>query len=86
MVYSSLLGEGGHRVRADHLSCYGYERETMPWLSDFAKDSLRYSNAYSTTSGTLPAHVSLLTGLYPIAHGVTESKLALNPETPADVP
>jgi arylsulfatase A-like enzyme len=53
----------------DHLSCYGYERETSPNLDKFAEDGLKFGNAYANSSWTYPSHASLMTGLYPISHG-----------------
>jgi len=52
-------------LRADHLSCYGYGRQTSPNIDRLADYSHRFSNAYTTLPGTLPAHTSLLTSLYP---------------------
>lgn len=60
-------------LRADHLSCYGYERPTSPRLDAFAATATRYEHAYSTAPWTLPAHASLFTGLFPFEHGaITE--------------
>ena len=52
-------------LRADHCSCYGYERETTPNLDRFAADNVRFSNAYSASSHTREAIPALLTGRYP---------------------
>lgn len=57
-------------TRVDHLSCYGYERDTSPNLDALAAESVRFTRAWSTSSWTLPAHASLFTGLYPSSHGV----------------
>lgn len=56
-------------TRADHLSTYGYERETSPNLTRFAEDGVLYTQARSTAGWTLPGHASMLTGLYPSRHG-----------------
>jgi arylsulfatase A-like enzyme len=56
-------------TRVDHLSCYGYERETTPHLDALAERAVRFRRAWSTSSWTLPAHGSLFTGLYPSRHG-----------------
>jgi len=56
-------------TRVDHLSTYGYERDTSPSLDRLARESVTYTRAWSTSSWTLPAHASLFTGLYPASHG-----------------
>lgn len=56
-------------TRADHLGPYGYPREVSPFLDDFARESIVYRRAWSTSPWTLPAHASLLTGKYPKHHG-----------------
>lgn len=61
-------------TRVDHLSAYGYERETTPNLDAFAQQAVRYRHAWSTSSWTLPAHASLFTGLYPSRHGAHYSE------------
>jgi arylsulfatase A-like enzyme len=57
-------------LRADHLSSFGYNRRTSPNMDRIAMQGVLFENAFSTSSYTLPAHASLLTGLYPYAHGV----------------
>lgn len=52
-------------LRADHLGCYGYERDTSPTLDQFAEESIRYTNAFSASSHTREAIPALLTGEYP---------------------
>jgi arylsulfatase A-like enzyme len=56
-------------VRADHLSVYGYERETSPNLKALARDSAVYTHAQSAADITLTSHASLFTGMYPSWHG-----------------
>jgi arylsulfatase A-like enzyme len=65
-------------LRADHLSCYGYERKTSPFIDDFAKDGLLFENCFANASWTRPAVASLLTGLYPIKHRAENRKLSLD--------
>jgi hypothetical protein len=50
-------------LRRDHLSLYGYHRDTDPFLRELAKESVKFENAFSTSSWTLPAHASLFSGL-----------------------
>ncbi|MFW6128725.1 MAG: sulfatase [Candidatus Aminicenantaceae bacterium] len=57
-------------LRADHVGCYGYHRDTSPNLDQFAKDSVVFKNTFSTTSWTLPAHISMLTSLNSLNHQV----------------
>jgi len=52
-------------LRADHISCYGYERKTTPVLDELAEESIRFTNAYSASSHTREAVPALLTGEYP---------------------
>jgi arylsulfatase A-like enzyme len=55
-------------VRADHTSIYGYQRNTMPHLAEFARSATVYSRAIATSDFTLPTHASIFTGLYPAWH------------------
>jgi len=55
-------------LRADHLSAYGYGRPTSPNLEKLAREGVLFENAISPSSWTLPAHASMLTGLYPHDH------------------
>ena len=58
-------------LRADHVGAYGYPRRTTPVIDRLAAEGVVFEQAISSTSWTLPAHVSLLTGLPDFAHGVT---------------
>ncbi len=51
-------------LRADHLSLYGYHRETSPILDAIADESFVFERAYAQAPVTLSSHVSLFTGLY----------------------
>lgn len=64
-------------VRADRLSSYGYERDTTPEIDAFARDAIRFTNFYSTSSWTVPSHASLFTGLFPLAHRATQTNVEL---------
>jgi arylsulfatase A-like enzyme len=66
-------------LRADHLGCYGYERDTSPTFDRLAEHGVRFETAVSTTSWTLPAHAALFTGLYDPAHGTTDVYYRLAP-------
>ncbi len=58
-------------VRADHVSVYGYERDTTPVLRDFAREAIVYERAIACDGFTLPTHACMFTGLYPSWHGAT---------------
>ncbi len=49
-------------VRADHTSLHGYVRDTTPAWAALGRDGRVFSRAYSSSSWTLPAHVSLFSG------------------------
>lgn len=77
-----VLGCGGERprpdiilvsidsLRADHVGSYGYPRETTPFMDRLASEGVRFENAISTTSWTLPSHAALFSGLYDSTHGL----------------
>lgn len=67
-------------LRADHVGAYGYDRETTPNLDSFAKDAVLFQRAFTSGGGTLPAHMTLLTGLPPGVHGVTAQSGAVLPQ------
>ena len=57
-------------LRADHLSPYGYSRRpTTPHLDTRAESATVFDRAYSSSSWTLPAFGSVLTGRWPARHG-----------------
>ena len=56
-------------VRADHLSLYGYKRDTTPKLKKFAESAVLYTNAITSGASTLPTHASIFTGMYSRSHG-----------------
>jgi len=57
-------------LRADHLSCYGYQRKTSPNIDNIARKGILYTNAIATSPWTSPSMASIMTSLYPISHGV----------------
>ncbi len=52
-------------LRADHLSVYGYARDTTPRLAALAKHGVVFENAYATGPSTINAIPSLFTSRYP---------------------
>lgn len=73
-------------LRADHTTPYGYrphfapEEATMPWLQSMAEQGVVFENTSSVSSWTLPSHMSLLSGMHPIEHGVRSRRWSLNPK------
>lgn len=59
-------------LRADHLGVYGYLRDTSPVLDAWAKETVVFERAYSPSSWTRPATVSLLSGVDPFRHRVED--------------
>src|SRR5712691_8966296 len=59
-------------LRADHVHCYGYEPIQTPALDSLAKDGLRFARAFTPSPITNTSHTSILTGLLPSTHGVTD--------------
>jgi arylsulfatase A-like enzyme len=49
----------------------------LPALDRFAAECVRFPNAVSSASWTLPAHASLFSGLYPDRHGATDRRVRL---------
>ncbi|UCF44073.1 MAG: sulfatase-like hydrolase/transferase [Planctomycetota bacterium] len=59
--------------RADYLSGYGFARKTTPNIDVVAKEGIVFKNALAPIPLTLPAHCSMLTGTYPLYHGVHDN-------------
>ncbi|MFH1037868.1 MAG: sulfatase [PVC group bacterium] len=58
-------------LRADHLGCYGYERETSPFIDSFVNDGVLFEHVISQSAHTAPSHMSIFTALLPDVHGVS---------------
>lgn len=69
-------------LRADHMSAYGYRRDTSPAMAALARDGVLFRNASSTTSWTLPGHMSILTGRSLLGHGVVTDAQKLGDDIP----
>ena len=60
-------------IRPDRLSCYGSTRLQTPNIDGLAKRGALFSRAFSHNPITLAAHVNILLGLTPPAHGVHDN-------------
>ncbi|MCZ6689427.1 MAG: sulfatase [Planctomycetota bacterium] len=56
-------------LRADHLGCYGYARDTSPHIDTLAREGALFRWAIASGSRTLPSHVALFTSVYAPIHG-----------------
>lgn len=56
-------------TRPDHLSAYGYGRQTSPSFDSLAEGGALFTNAFAQWTATGPSHASMLTGVYPPTHG-----------------
>jgi arylsulfatase len=56
-------------ARADHLPCYGYPRNSAPYIDRLADESLIFDRHFTQYTQTKASTVSLFTGQYPPTHG-----------------
>jgi arylsulfatase A-like enzyme len=69
-------------LRRDHVGAYGYEKPTTPRLNALARTGVLCQDAVSTSSWTLPAHLSMLTSADPAAHGGVDMEHGFNHRLP----
>ncbi len=67
-------------LRADHLGCYGYERNTSPSVDALAEDGVLFSRCIAQSSWTRPSVSSLLTGTVPSFHRSTQFNSCIDSE------
>ncbi|MEM7305651.1 MAG: sulfatase-like hydrolase/transferase [Planctomycetota bacterium] len=60
-------------LRRDAVGFHGCAPSPSPNLDAFAAEGVVFDDAYTVSPVTLPAHTSLLTGLYPVSHGVRDN-------------
>jgi len=61
-------------LRADHLSCYGYHRNTSPNIDRIASQGVLFKNAFSQATWTLPSHTSIFLSQYVWRHNVKDPR------------
>ncbi|MFB0527120.1 MAG: sulfatase, partial [bacterium] len=61
-------------LRADHLSCYGYHRNTSPNIDQLAREGVLFKNGFSQACSTMASHSSIFLSQYPWTHEVVGSK------------
>jgi arylsulfatase A-like enzyme len=57
-------------LRADHMHCYGYKRDTTPNLDRYAKEGILFRNTFSNAPYTTASIFSLLTSTYPLINTI----------------
>ena len=69
------------------VGCYGALRETTPAIDRLAASAIRFERAYSTSSWTIPAVASMISGMYPSRHMATsfDRRLPAEADTLAEV-
>jgi arylsulfatase A-like enzyme/tetratricopeptide (TPR) repeat protein len=60
-------------LRADALGCYGNRTVETPWIDRLARDGVRFEQAHAQNVVTLPSHANILSGRYPLDHGVRDN-------------
>jgi arylsulfatase A-like enzyme/cytochrome c-type biogenesis protein CcmH/NrfG len=59
-------------LRADHVHCYGYGAIKTPALDKLAEQGIRFTQAFTPSPITNASHTTILTGLLPSSHGVSD--------------
>jgi len=67
-------------TRADRLGCYGHEPALTPVLDSLAAAGIVFDQAVTSAPVTLPAHSTILTGVYPFRHGVRDNGIFVLPD------
>jgi len=57
-------------LSARHMGCYGYEKNTTPFMDEYAKEGVLFKSLYCQAIPTQPTFTSLYTGQYAITHGI----------------
>jgi arylsulfatase A-like enzyme/Flp pilus assembly protein TadD len=69
-------------LRADHVHCYGYDRIRTPALDLLAEQGIRFTQAFTPSPITNSSHTSIMTGLLPSSHGVSDFGVPLAAQYP----
>lgn len=70
-------------LRYDRIGAYNPDKTCTPNIDQLTKDSLNFTQAYSTSGWTLPALASFFTGLSPFQHQVDYGNEVLKETSPA---
>ena len=60
-------------LRADAIGAYGNKSVQTPWIDRLAREGVRFAKAHAHNVVTLPSHLNILAGVYPITHTVRDN-------------
>ena len=60
-------------LRADALGSYGHPTVATPWMDKLAATGVRFAQAHAQNVVTLPSHANILSGRYPLDHGIRDN-------------
>jgi arylsulfatase A-like enzyme/tetratricopeptide (TPR) repeat protein len=60
-------------TRGDRFGCYGYKTAHTPNFDALAAGGIQFDQAITAAPITLPSHSSIMTGTYPVFHGVHDN-------------
>jgi len=69
-------------LRAGHLGCYGYQRNTTPIIDRLAQEGVLFKNAISAAPWTMASIASILTSQYPCVLGLRQRPVMLDTRFP----
>jgi arylsulfatase A-like enzyme len=67
-------------LRPERLGVYGNSADVSPSIDALARESVVFDRALTVAPWTLPSHMTMLTGLDPVAHGVETPTTKLSPK------
>lgn len=56
-------------LRADHIGCYGYDRDTTPEIDKYAEDGHRFTASFAHACATRPSFPAIMSSSHPLMHG-----------------
>jgi arylsulfatase A-like enzyme len=56
-------------LRADHVGCYGYDRDTTPKIDEYAKSGHVFTTAFTHACSTRPSFPAIMTSSHPLMYG-----------------
>jgi arylsulfatase A-like enzyme/Tfp pilus assembly protein PilF len=80
-VPNNLLLVTFDTTRADRLGCYGRAKARTPTLDRLASRGVLFEQCRTAAPITMPSHSTIMTGLYPVAHGVRDNGLFTLPQS-----